>query len=78
MADRRLALPQSVAQVGDVQFAVGRQGKIEQDAQSRLVAQELEHLSKFSNRLIRHFRSRGRDVAICARYTFGFFLCHLM
>ena len=76
MAHRGLALAQPVAQVGDVKFAVGRQGEIEQDAQARLIAQEFEDLSKFANGLIGHFRSRGRDVAIGARYAFGFFLCH--
>ena len=76
MAHRGLALTQPVAQVGDVKFAVGRQGEIEQNAQARLVAQELEDLSKFANGLIRHFRSRRGGVAIGARYAFGFFFCH--
>ena len=58
MAHRGLALAQPVTQVGDVKLAVGRQGEIEQDAQAGLVAQELENLSKFADRLIGHFRTR--------------------
>ena len=34
MAHRRLALPEPVAQIGDVKLAVGRQGKVEQNAQT--------------------------------------------
>ncbi len=67
MAHRGLALAQPLAQVGDVKLAVGRQGEIEQDAQARLIAQELEDLSKFANGLIRHFRGRRGGLAVCAR-----------
>ena len=72
MAHRGLALAQPVAQVGDVKLAVGRKGKIEQNAQAGLVAQELEDLSKFANRLIGHFRSQSDRADHCHRLNAWF------
>jgi len=65
MAHGGLALAEPMAQVSDVELAVGRQGEVEQDAEASLVAQKFEHLGKFADRLIGHFRTGVVEVAVC-------------
>ena len=51
VADRRLALAEPGAEVGDVELAV--LGEVEQDPEPGLIAQELENLGEFANGLFR-------------------------
>src|SRR5512135_2556597 len=62
VAHRRLALAESVAKVGYVQFVV--LGQVEEDAEPRLVAQELEDLGELADRLLGDLGHRLGRVAI--------------
>jgi len=65
MADRRLALAEPLAEVGHVELAV--LGQVEEDPQSGLVAQELEHLRQLADRLfgdLGHGRLDGVPVVL--------------
>jgi len=79
MADRRLALAEPLTEVGHVQLAV--LSEVEQDPQSRLVAQELEDLGQLADRLFGDLGHRLDGIPLVSLGRFrvlraiGYHLC---
>src|SRR5271157_4261576 len=76
MADSRLALAQSLAQVGHMQFAVLGEREVEEDPKPRLVAEQLEHLSKLADGLLRNLCQGLEVLSISLDKTLRFFSSH--
>ena len=66
MAHRRLALSQPMAEIGDVKLVVLRKSQVEQDAESGLVAEQLEDLGKLTDRLLGDFGEKVGRLAVAS------------
>jgi hypothetical protein len=59
-----------------VEFTIFRQGQVKEDAESRFVAEQLEDLSKFPNRLLGDLGEKLLGLTVALEGSFGLFTRH--